>query len=573
MQEQINGVSKSISDAHDNIAKYLMDNFDMISKRYENKLSLNQHLTKTVETNISMLQAKGQLQSTRYYKNLSNIEKKNIATMKKELSSLKKAQKAALASGEIKEGSDDWYAMQQEINKVQESIDSANVSLAEYAKTIREIKWSYFAYAEEQISNIAKEAEFLINVLENSELFNDNGSFTDNGLATLGLRAENYNIYLAQSKDYARQIQKINEDIANDPYNTDLIKQRQSWIELQQESILNAEKEKQAIKSLVQDGINKELESFKELIDARKESLNNEKSLYEYNKKVKDQSKEIASIQKQIAAYSNDSSAETKAKVQKLQVNLESAQEELMETEYDKLISDTEKLLDNLYTEYEEILNSRLDNIDALISEMIHTVNLNSSDIAETIRGAASAIGYALSSETSDIWSNGNVKRGTVSAVKGVHSTVSDMVENSNSQKGYAKGGIVDYTGLAVVHGSYNRPESFLDSDDTRNIGELKEILKAKSSTNALSFGEGLNIGSVLHDLVNVYDMVKHNSENGKVSNITVGDINISIDHVEDYNDFVRQLQKDEKFEKLVQSMTVNRLSGGSSLTKHKYQW
>ena len=128
MQEQINGVSKSISDAHDNIAKYLMDNFDMISKRYENKLSLNQHLTKTVETNISMLQAKGQLQSTRYYKNLSNIEKKNIATMKKELSSLKKAQKAALASGEIKEGSDDWYAMQQEINKVQESIDSANVS-------------------------------------------------------------------------------------------------------------------------------------------------------------------------------------------------------------------------------------------------------------------------------------------------------------------------------------------------------------------------------------------------------------------------------------------------------------
>ena len=49
--------------------------------------------------------------------------------------------------------------------------------------------------------------------------------------------------------------------------------------------------------------------------------------------------------------------------------------------------------------------------------------------------------------------------------------------------------------------------------------------------------------------------------------------IQISIDHVDDYNDFVTKLQQDRKFESMVQDMTVGRLSGQSSLSKHRYTW
>ena len=51
------------------------------------------------------------------------------------------------------------------------------------------------------------------------------------------------------------------------------------------------------------------------------------------------------------------------------------------------------------------------------------------------------------------------------------------------------------------------------------------------------------------------------------------GDLNIEIDHVEDYNDFVTQLRDDPKFEKMIQAMTTDRLSGKSKLAKYKYQW
>ena len=49
--------------------------------------------------------------------------------------------------------------------------------------------------------------------------------------------------------------------------------------------------------------------------------------------------------------------------------------------------------------------------------------------------------------------------------------------------------------------------------------------------------------------------------------------ITIPIDHVEDYNDFVDQLSKDGRFEKYIQSITVDRIAGGSRLAKNKYKW
>ena len=43
--------------------------------------------------------------------------------------------------------------------------------------------------------------------------------------------------------------------------------------------------------------------------------------------------------------------------------------------------------------------------------------------------------------------------------------------------KAYNHGGLVDYTGLAMVHGSRNKPESFLSAIDTRNMRDLLNAL------------------------------------------------------------------------------------------------
>lgn len=55
--------------------------------------------------------------------------------------------------------------------------------------------------------------------------------------------------------------------------------------------------------------------------------------------------------------------------------------------------------------------------------------------------------------------------------------------------------------------------------------------------------------------------------------NVNVGGISVTIpvDHVQDYNDFVRQLRDDKTFERMIQSITIDPLVGGSTLAKKKY--
>ncbi len=77
-----------------------------------------------------------------------------------------------------------------------------------------------------------------------------------------------------------------------------------------------------------------------------------------------------------------------------------------------------------------------------------------------------------------------------------------------------------------------------------------------------------------LSGLTDVSSILGGFSKNYINESSSAGDINmnISIDHVEDYNDFVEKLQKDRQFEKLVRSMTTDRLTGGSALAKNKYR-
>lgn len=396
----------AVAELHEEIAQLYKDKFDNIAEKYQGELSLMEHLTNVYQTGIDSLVTRGYIGSTQYYDSLIAVEKENIGILKNELKLLKDAYSDAMNSGEIEEGSLAWYEMQQEINDTKEAIEEAQLNMEEFAKSARELSWEFFDFTQERISSVTSEAEFLIDLLDNGKLFDDNGNMTDAGLSTMGLHGQNYNVYMAQADQYRQEVEKLNAELANDPYNTDLLNRREELLKLQQESILAAEDEKQAIVDLVEEGINLELDSLKELISAYTDSLDSAKSLYEYQNKIKNQAAEVANLQKQLSAYQNDTSEENRARIQKITVDLSKAMEELQESEYDQYITDQKKLLDDLYTSYETILNQRLDDVDALVSDMIDTINANSSSIADTISSEASNVGYSLSESMKSIWNN-----------------------------------------------------------------------------------------------------------------------------------------------------------------------
>ena len=69
---------------------------------------------------------------------------------------------------------------------------------------------------------------------------------------------------------------------------------------------------------------------------------------------------------------------------------------------------------------------------------------------------------------------------------------------SAHGVKSYKTGGLVDYTGPAWVDGTSSKPEAFLNSDDTKRIGEAAKLLSnlpILNSTSSASTPLSTNIG------------------------------------------------------------------------------
>lgn len=408
--------------------------FQNVQTQYDGILQGYEHTEAMLNEYISQAEEKGHIVSKKYYQALINNEKSNIAELKKQQADLIDARDEAVASGAIVKGSEAWIEQCVAIDEVTQEIESGTTALLEYGRAMEEIDWSVFDLIQERISAVSEEADFLIELMSNDKLFDDDGKLTSQGLATMGLHVQNYNTHMYQADDYGAEVARLDKQIAKDPYDQELINRRNEVLELQRESILAAEDEKEAICDMVEEGINLELDALQELIDKKNEELESERDLYEYQKKVKEQTEEIASLEKQMAAYQGDDSEEAKQKIQQIKVDLETARQDLQETEYDKYISDTSALLDTLYNEYELILNTRLDNIDALLGDIITSINAaagvdgsittalgsegaisiaisnNATSIGQTLKTEVDAVGTKLSTAMSNIWLSGSGK-------------------------------------------------------------------------------------------------------------------------------------------------------------------
>ena len=167
--------------------------------------------------------------------------------------------------------------MTQEILGVASAIEESTTNLVKWDKQMRQIDWDVFDFMEERIDQVNQEADFLIDLLDNQKMYKDTGNFNQRGWGAVEMRAVKYDTYMQQSRDYAKERARIEKELAKDPADKELIKHREELIKLQQESIKNAYAEKEAVKDLVQEGINIHLEALQELIDKYKESLNNAK--------------------------------------------------------------------------------------------------------------------------------------------------------------------------------------------------------------------------------------------------------------------------------------------------------
>jgi len=378
--------------------------FDNVASEFEKKISYFKDYSDQLQKEMDIITTKGWFSSTSINESLKKVEQDNLDRLKQERNALMNALNSAVSSGKIEKYSEDWYDMQSSIDSVTSSILDAEKALIEYDNAIRQIKWDAFDRTRDDVENLISETEFLVELLKDKGITDDNGNTTAEGKAAQALLVQKYQLYLNQAQKYKDEILKIDEELANNPYDKELLDRKQDLIDKQQEAIKSSISEKDAIKDLVNDGYNDLLNALQKVIDKQKESLSAEKSLHDYQKTVAEQANTVAQLQKRLLALQGDNSESGQSKKQSISSELKDAQDQLEETEYEQYIEDQTKMLDDLASQAEEWVNARLDDLNGLIQQIIDDSNTHSGEIKDTITNTANEFGINLSDGMKSIW-------------------------------------------------------------------------------------------------------------------------------------------------------------------------
>lgn len=579
--------AKAMEELKVSLAELYKQAFEIVQSRYDSEFDALKNYENIIQNNIDLLEAQGYSANPQDYTTLINYMEREISKYESEYATLTSKLDSAVKSGSIKKWSTEWWDMYNSITEVAANIQEAQISLEEYQQTILDLKWDNFDYMEEQLSQITKETEFLIGLLENSDLYDDKGQFTNEGLAALSLYNDQYKAYIHQAEDYAKQISELNALIAEDPANKNLVDRRNELIESQQDLINSAQEEKEAIKDLIEEAYDAQIESLEDLVDAYEESLDAARDLNDYQKQVQENAKTIAALQKEIAALTGDNSDETRARLQQLQVDLSDAQKELEETQTDRLISEQKKLIDNFVDEYKEALFAGLDDIDTTLNNILSSIE-DPTAISTAIKDAAADYGYAISDSMSEIIRFGNVE----SVLNDISETVNKLFElaeyvklNDNNDPvidsngnvstvqegsgvrskvvGFADGGYVaDIKKAAIRNG-----------DNIITVNTLKKGESVLTPQQTQWFQEYADNMPALSKLIDIQSAVPlrniQPAFNFDVDMTYAPQFNV--DKVNDYKDICQQMRDDRVFPEFIRSMTINLLNGGSSLDHKKY--
>ena len=411
------------------------EKFDNISSDYENKISSNEQKKTSINNKISLAQEQGKQVSTAYYKSLISAEKGEQSKLIKERKKLQKSLNDAVISGSIKKDSDEWFEMVSAINEVTNAIDESTQSIVEFQNALRQLKWDTFDKSLETVKRVNSEADYYIDLLSHKDMTDkDTGNFTEYGIATIGLHKTNYDNYIAQAKAYQDEYDKIMKQIEKGELSAsdeNVIQRLRDLQDAHREAKKSAEDELESINDLVKQGYEAQTDALSKLIEKYKKLKDSELDAYKYQKEIAEKTKQIASLQKQLIPYSNNDTEESRAQIQKLKVELQDAKDDLKDTQYEKFISDTEDMLDDLMNDYQEFIDEKLNDTNNIL-DGIKTLIGGDDGIIATLKSLDSSLTNTTKDQIDSSTTNGG--DGGQGAKDYVNNTVTNDQNKVNSK-------------------------------------------------------------------------------------------------------------------------------------------
>lgn len=285
-EEKAADLNLQIEELKKNNAELAKQKFDNVADEYDSQIDLIDKQNDKIDAQIDLMEERGYVASEAYYNALIGGTVSKGAKLLEERARLQKELDESVTSGKITKGSTDYNELVAQIYDVDLALIECTADIEEYQNAINDIKWDNFDQLIDRIDYLSDETQDLIDLMENSgEVVDQNGEWTDEGITSLGLYAQQMEIAKYRAQQYEEAIDELNRGYRMGLYSESEYQEKLNELKSAQYDSIDAYYEaRDAIVDLnktrvdaIKDGIDKEIDAYEKLIDKKKEALEAEK--------------------------------------------------------------------------------------------------------------------------------------------------------------------------------------------------------------------------------------------------------------------------------------------------------
>ena len=256
----------------------------------------------------------------------------------------------------------------------------------------------------QHIEDVKKALNSLEGMLNDNALYNEDGSFSNQGIAKIALTINQLEQARASVADYKSEIDALNKAHEDGSYNDDEYAEKlRELTEGYQGATSEVNQYIDAIKDLYKNQAQEELNVLNELIETRQEALEKKKSYYDYDRTIRNKTKDITAMQMQIEALNGVSTAEAKAQKALLQEQIQGLEEDLADTQAEHIyqmqidgLNEQKEILQDIYDTFIDSLNKCLDTEQEIISSATYLAVNSTQAVNDLLKEIANARGYDI---------------------------------------------------------------------------------------------------------------------------------------------------------------------------------
>lgn len=363
---------------------------------YDAKVAYEEGLGSQAESANKLKQAKGlDLSEADYNKQFESNARKR-AVLVEEQRKLQEQLNKSVSNGSIKQGSQEWYELQNEINSVGNSITDLDTSTEELKDTMRDdVFYRGFERALKAAEALRSSLEAISSVIDEDAMFDDNGHITDYGITAMAMNVQTVKSYRDSMKTLLKEREQIEKDYKSGQYSdtqyTEKVQENEKNIA---DAVKNIKSSEDSVINIIKNQAKAELDAKNKMIEAYQKALQSKKDYYDYDKTLKNSNKEIQILKSKIAALNGVTDAESRAEKARLEAELQEKVDAKNDTIKDHIYQLQVDGLDELKTE----LNDDYEKYVKKLSQSVEEIDKALSDMTNIISGSASNVGTVLES-------------------------------------------------------------------------------------------------------------------------------------------------------------------------------